>query len=195
MVMGIPNTRCGFRRAQERKDASFANGFVGGWPQYYAQFVRDLEAVESPLRNFGVTILHEATLADFAAALTQHFDVVLLFSHWHDDAVEFSEGLEPIATIISSIPPTYSGILDLCVCHPLSLVKELRIQRPKCLVKYLPTEASPHYWLSFYQILFNQLQSRDLTYLLAIEEVACAILDWALPKVGAPHAEHASIFR
>jgi hypothetical protein len=195
IVMGIPNTRVGVRRAQERTDASFANGFVGGWPQYYAQFVRDLEAVEFPLRKLGVTILHEASLGDFADALTQNFDVVLLFSHWYDDAVEFSEGLETIATIISSIPPTYSGILDLCVCHPLSLVKELRIHRPKCLVKYLSTEASPHYWLSFYQILFNQLQSRDLTYLLAIEELACAILDWALPKARARHAEHAPVFR
>jgi hypothetical protein len=184
MVMGIPNTPDGFRRAQERKDASFANGFMGGWPQYYAQFVRDLEAAEPLLRRLGVTILNEASLGEFAGALTQTFDVVLLFSHWHDDAVEFSGGLESTRAIISAMSPTYSGILDLCVCHPASLVKELRIHRRKCLVKYLPTEASPHYWLSFYQILFNQLQSRDLTYLLAIEEVACAILDWALPKAG-----------
>jgi hypothetical protein len=109
---------------------------------------------------------------------------VVLFSHWYEDAVEFSDAFEPISAIVTAISPAYSGILDLCVCHPVSLVKELRIHRPDCLVKYLPTEAAPHYWLYFYRILFSRLQSQDLTYLAAIEEVVCANLDWAMPKLG-----------
>jgi hypothetical protein len=193
VVLGIPNTRDGFRRAQEQKDASFVNRFLGGWPQYYAQFVRDLEAVEPFLYRLGVTILHDASLGEFAGVLTQPFEVVVLFSHWHEDAVEFSGRLEPTSTILAAISPTYSGILDLCVCHPEPLVRELRIHRPDCLVKYIPDEASPRYWLYFYRILFSQLRSRDLTYLGVIEEVACAMLDWALPKSGGLDAEHAPL--
>jgi hypothetical protein len=184
MVIGIPHTHEGFRRAQERKDAAFANSFLGGWPQYYSQFARDLEALEAVLYHLGVTILHEASLGEFAHALTQPYDVVVLFSHWHDNAVEFSNGLEPTGAILSVISPTYTGILDLCVCHPKSLVRELRSHRPDCLVKYLRTKALPHYWLHFYRVLFSQLQAHDLTYLAALEEVARAFLDRALPKLG-----------
>jgi hypothetical protein len=140
-------------------------------------------------------MLHDASLGEFAAVLTQPFDVVVLFSHWREDAVEFGSGLERTSAILTAIPPTYSCILDLCVCHPVSLVNELRIHRPDCLVKYLPAEVSPHYWLYFYRILFSQLQSRDLNYLTAIEQVASAILDWALPKMGGSDAERAPVFR
>jgi hypothetical protein len=195
MVMGIPHTEEGFRRAEERKDASFANRFLGGWSQYYAQFVRDLEGMEPFLYRLGVAILHEASLGEFSDVLTQPYDVVVLFSHWHDDSVEFSGGLESTGAIISAMPPTYSGILDLCVCHPVPLVKDLRMHRPDCLVKYLPTEASPHYWLSFYRILFHQLQSRDLTYLAAIEEVACALLNWLCQNREKTDAECVIDFR
>jgi hypothetical protein len=82
MVMGIPHTQEGFRLAQEREDASFVNGFLGGWPQYYSQFVRDLESVEPMLYHLGLTILHEASLGEFADVLTRPYDVVVLFSHW-----------------------------------------------------------------------------------------------------------------
>jgi hypothetical protein len=184
LAFGIPTTRAGFRAAEESANADFAKRFLGGWAQYHAQFVIDLETVEPLLRNWGVTVLHEATLGDFARALEGPFDVAILFSHWHEDAVEFRDGLESTSAIMSAVPAAYSGILDLCVCHPLTLVKELRMHRGNCIVKYLATEAAPHYWLYFYRTLFSQLNSRSLTYLGAIEEVACAFLDSALAKRG-----------
>jgi len=184
LALGIPTTREGFRMAQQSESADFAKRFLGGWAQYHAQFLVDLEAVEPMLRKWGVTVVHEATLADFASVLAKPFDVVILFSHWRADAVEFRGGLESTGALLGVIPPTFSGILDLCVCHPLSLVRELDIHRPKCIVKHLPTEAAPHYWIYFYRTLFSHLRSRDMSYLVAIEEVACAFLDAALPRHG-----------
>jgi len=192
--MGIPNTRDGFRRARERRDASFASGFLGGWPQYYAFFMRDLEAAEPIFLRLGVTILHDASLEDFAGVLARS-NVVLLFSHWYDGEIEFNGGFKSIGAVVTAISPAYSGILDLCVCHPWPLVKELSIHRPNCLIRYSQTEASPHYWLHFYRILFIQLQCHDLTYLQAIEKVTCAILDWALPKSEKPDAKRQEGFK
>src|SRR5260370_22758844 len=94
LVFGIPTTRGGFRVAQQSENADFAKGFLGGWAQYYAQFVIDLEDVEPFLRKWGVVIVHYATLGDFASLLTVPFDAVILFSHWRADAVEFCGGLE-----------------------------------------------------------------------------------------------------
>ena len=177
IVIGIPTTRDGFRHAQERRDASFTDRFLGGWPQYYAQFVRDLGSIEPVLGRLGVTLLYDASLSDFTNAMSRSFQVVILFSHWQEEAIEFTGGLESTESILAAVSPTYSAILDLCVCHPMALVRELRIHRPHCLVRYLPIEASPHYWFYFYHMLFIRLQSRDLTYLEALEQVAVAFLD------------------
>lgn len=180
LAFGIPTTQEGFLRACENPHADFAKCFLGGWAQYHAQFVVDVEVVEPVLRKWGVTILHDASLADFARIVAGSFDVVILFSHWKDDAVELCDGLETISTLLDAVPPAFAGILDLCVCHPLALVTQLHLHRPACIVKYLPTEAAPHYWMYFYRTLFSQLRNRDLTYLTAIEEVACAFLDAAV---------------
>lgn len=183
-VFGIPTSQEGFRMAEQSKNADFAKQFVGGWTQYYLQFVRDLESVEPLLRKWGVVVVRDATIGDFARLLVQSFDVVILFSHWDEDAIEFREGSAGTKALLAAIPLTFAGILDLCVCHPMSLVRELRSHRPGCIVKYLPSEATPHYWLYFYRTLFSQLQNRNLTYLAAIEEVACAFLDSTLPAKG-----------
>jgi hypothetical protein len=181
LAFGIPTSREGFYRALDSPHADFVKRFLGGWPQYHAQFVVDVEIVEPILCKLGVTTIHDATLADFARVVDQSFDVIILFSHWHADAVEFRSGFESVRSLLSAIPSAFAGVLDLCVCHPMTLVSALHRHRPGCIVKYLPTEAAPHYWMYFYRTLFSQLQSRDLTYLTAIQEVACAFLDAALP--------------
>lgn len=183
-VFGIPTSQEGFRVAEQGKSADFLKRFKGGWTQYYLQFVRDLESVEPLLRKWGVAVVHDATIGDFARLLVESYDVVILFSHWQGDAIEFRDGLAGTSALLAAIPPTFAGILDLCVCHPMSLVKELRNHRPGCIVKYLPSEAAPHYWLYFYRTLFSQLQNRNLSYLAAIEQVACAFLDSTLPAKG-----------
>lgn len=185
LVFGIPRSRAAFLRACDNPRSDYAKRFLGGWPQYYAQFVLEVELVEPLLGKWGVSVVYEATLADFAHIFSQPFDAVILFSHWQDDAIEFNGGLETIGTVLAVIPLEFAGVLDLCVCHPVSLVSELHVHRPNCIVKYLPTKAAPHYWIYFYRTLFSHLQTQNLSYLTAVEEVACEFLDAAQFPQGA----------
>jgi hypothetical protein len=181
-AIGLSASRDGFRRDQENQRADFAKRFLGGWEQYYEQFVTDREELASKLRKWGVTVIHDSSLCDFAELFARPFDVVILFSHWSGDSVEFRGGLEGVSAILAAIPPAFDGILDLCVCHPDPLARALSVHRPQCLVKHTPIEAAPEYWFRFYGILFSQLHTRELTYLAAMEEVAGAFLDSALGK-------------
>jgi hypothetical protein len=186
LALGIPTSEDGFRQSGEHRRAGFAAGFRGGWNQYRARFVADFERVEPYLRKWGVTILPDVTLASFSRLLDGSFDAAILFSHWDNDEVEFREGFEPVAAIAEAVPPEFSGIIDLCVCHPLALVRELQCHRPRCLVKFVRTTAAPDVWLYFYRVLFSQLQKRELPYLEAVEEVVCGFLDSCLADVGRP---------
>src|SRR5260370_35376770 len=88
LALGIPTTREGFRMAQQSDRADFAKRFLGGWAQYYAQFLVDLEAVEPILRKWGVTVVHQATLVAFASVLAQPLHAVILLSHCIAAAVQ-----------------------------------------------------------------------------------------------------------
>jgi hypothetical protein len=184
MALGIPTSQESFLRAQQSDRADFARRFLGGWEQYHHLLGADLEEMAALLRGWGVVVVRDASLEDFAELFAGKFDVVILFSHWNTGAVEFADGLAPVPAVIERIPPAFSGMLDLCVCHPLELVRQLRQDRPALIVKHLSAEAAPHYWLKFYAILFHQLHSRELTYVEAIEEVAGAFLDWASASGG-----------
>lgn len=181
-VVGLPTSRDEFQEAVASERADFAKGFFGGWGQYYTQFVMDFAEIESRLRGWGVCVIQNASLADFAGLFGRPFDVVILFSHWSGDSVEFRGGLENVNATLSAIPEEFDGLLDLCVCHPVALARALSVHRPGCLVKHIPVEAEPGYWWRFYRILFSQLRTRELTYLAAMEEVAGAFLDSALGK-------------
>jgi len=172
MAFGIPTSEHGFRKSLDSGTTGFAAGFRGGWYQYQSLLVNDFSIVAPYFLKRGVTIMTDATLGDFAGLL-RRFDVVVLFSHWGGDSVEFSDGFQPVSAIVDAVPVSWSGLIDLCVCHPLSLVSELRRSRPRCLVKSVRSAASPDIWLHFYRILFAQLSTRELTYLEGLEEVIC----------------------
>jgi hypothetical protein len=100
--------------------------------------------------------------------------VVVLFSHWAGDKVEFFDGMAGVERIMAEIPPAYEGVLDLCVCHPIALVERLLASRPPYLVRYMKQEAAPHYWLYFYRDMFSYMGARNADYLKAFEVIAKA---------------------
>ncbi len=114
-------------------------------------------------------------LIDLPALFEAHAAVVL-FSHWADDAVEFADGLVPGARVVDAVPVSFTGVFDLCVCHPMSLVNRLNELRPNCIVKHSAKPAIPLYWLYFYRMLFGGLR-RHPTYVTALDEVVQAILE------------------
>ncbi|MBK8703376.1 MAG: hypothetical protein IPN33_06960 [Saprospiraceae bacterium] len=166
---GIPNSKESFFEDQENASKDFAKMFGGVWSRYYYQFIRELEFTEPKLFVTGLKIKHNLTLEDFHKMFNSYY-VVVLFSHWKGDAVEFSDGLKSTSEIVEGIPSSFHGILDLCVCHPDRLALLIREKKPNCLVRYIPNKATPIFWLNFYLVLFSYLNSNDLSYLKALED-------------------------
>lgn len=172
---GIPTLKPDFHSDLNKENKDFAKHYGGKWRKYYHQFISILHEVEPILLNMGITIEYNMTLADYRELLRQK-EVVILFSHWHKDKVEFHDGLKDISEIVQTIPISFDGIIDLCICHPTQLSFLIRKKRPNCLVRYIPNKATPAFWLHFYLVLFKHLQKTDNTYLTALEEVIAAFL-------------------
>lgn len=125
----------------------------------------------------GARIIHELTLSEFGNLFAnKNIDVVILFSHWNENTVEFYDGLYEVSVIVQKVPPEFGGIIDLCVCHPERLAIELRQERPRCLTRYANNIATPSFWLYFYLALFRFLSDCNLTYLSALEKTVDSFL-------------------
>src|SRR5262249_45343759 len=109
--------------------------------------------------------------AGLGALFRSSFDVIILFSHWKGDAVELFDSFADPRAFLEQVPDEFSGLLDLCICHPDKLAETLNRHRQNCLVKRITTTATPCFWLYFYWALFRQLKDDDLTYLAALEKV------------------------
>jgi hypothetical protein len=166
---GIPTSRESFLEWEADPERDFIRRFLGGWPQYHHLFVSIFDRVAPALREWKVTIIEGLDLANLRMSFSGHFEVIILFAHWRGDAVELFGGFADPDIFLQVVPHHFSGLLDLCVCHPPELVKALRSERPRCLVKFLTTEATPGFWLYFYLTLFKYLQDNNDTYLGGLE--------------------------
>ncbi|MGH9763237.1 MAG: hypothetical protein ACREDR_06115 [Blastocatellia bacterium] len=141
------------------------------------EIVRHLESTEPAIASMGCKIVHNLTIEDFERVLSvERPPVMILFSHWKDNSVEFADGVFDIFGIIERIPNAYSGILDLAICTPKSLAVEVARRKENCLVRYSDTKATPYYWVYFYLVVFKILSEYRVTYLQAIELAVDAFL-------------------
>lgn len=171
LAVGIPSSRGAFlRHLEERERHHFVPAVCPAWPAYH-RIVRNLETGLTAVRALGVCVRQDLTLAEFHRCFADA-TVVILFSHWAAGRVEFDDGLASIDDVVAAVPRDYSGVVDLCVCHPAELVLQLRRCRQKCLVKASRSAARVSYWLQFYIVLFTLLRSRRLVYNDAVEAVA-----------------------
>lgn len=169
LAFGIPTSYEGFSKAL---DGSYKGDFILNtvWEKYYFEIVSHLEIVEPVISKFGARVLHDVTLAGFGSIFSDDPpDVAILFSHWKDQSVEFADGLAHVSRIIEQVPLGFSGLLDLCVCHPENLAIRLRHSRPNCLVRFTNKIATPYLWLYFYMTVFKILHENNVTYLQALE--------------------------
>lgn len=171
LAFGIPGSRESFMMALENPaNRDFVVNCCPVWEKYNYEIVSEIDFIEPVIKTLGVRVIHDLRLEDFGQLFKQEsVDVIVLFCHWKDEAVEFADGLADVATVVDQIPPGYSGLLDLCVCHPRSLAVAVRNSRPACLTKFTDKIATPEYWLYFYWALFKMLDDADLTYLSALE--------------------------
>jgi hypothetical protein len=133
VAFGIPTTAAEFAFASQNGQSDYVTSWYGGLPQFRRTLLGDLERFMRFAEHCKLPIIQALTLPKFTALLSGQFEVVVLFSHFDDDHVEFKDGFLCSQQVPEAIPPAFEGILDLCVCHPASLVKKLDANRP-CLV-------------------------------------------------------------
>lgn len=177
LAFGIPTTEKDFVEKQKQFDRGFSHIFAEKFgeralDEYIYQILNDLRTVEPVLTNLGLKVIHKLKLKEFGELFKHNkYDVIILFSHWENNAVEFADGFADETGILGQIPEAFSGIVDFCVCNPRPLTINLRIERPNCLIRYSKNPAMPFFWLYFYLVLFKHLKQQDKTYLEAMEDV------------------------
>ena len=186
VVFGIPTSKTGFvRHLGQRSRHDFVPNVCPAWPAY-ERLVEQIELAIPRINSFGVDLRQDATLSQFAEVFFNK-RVVILFTHWANDRVEFDDGLHRIDTVAAAVPETYDGVIDLCVCHPDELVMTLRRDRPACLIKRTRSKARVSFWLQFYQVLFRVLTDRHVTYSEAVAITATSLMGTEIDTVGGLH--------
>jgi hypothetical protein len=156
---------------------SYSSQFKGGWHQYKDLFVQEASRSIGLMRSRGVAVETDITLAAFSQLVSdRRWKAVILFSHWHEDAVEFSDGFHDYAEITRTLDPEVSCLLDLCICHPNALVSQLLIQRPSLNLRTTKVQSSPQVWFAFYTAFFSVLSKGLYSYFEAFETVAAEFL-------------------
>jgi hypothetical protein len=172
LLLGIPVTAPVYWRAvQGSRLSPFVTKLCPAWAKYRLEILQPAGRILPRLLDLGVRVIEEASLADLRAATTDaSVKVVIVFSHWEQTGVELADGLMNDAAVVKAVASEFDGLVDLCVCHPESLVLSLKAERPAALVKFTGQPTRPAAWLLLYELLFEQLACTPQLYAQALEE-------------------------
>jgi len=171
LSIAIPTSKDEFdehRRTPRNRD--FVRSCCPLWGKYLNDVIEPFQEVIPQIRRWGVEVIPKVTLSDWEAAFGSRRRVVTLFAHFTGESVEFYDGLVPIADVIRKVPSDFDGIVDLCMCLPEQLVKSLKAERPRCLVRFSNKPLTPSLWFYFYLVLYKVLVSENIGYLDALEK-------------------------
>jgi hypothetical protein len=174
ILVAIPTSNDGFNQLLDQRDSEYVKRFMGGWMQYEGVSKLLNRAIEK-YKNLGLgQVTCNAQQAHWASALLS-FRVVILVAHWIEDdhgnsAVEFFDGPYPVRAMVDNIPASFSGVIDLSVCHPYQLVQTTPQVR-SWSVLYSEFEASPILWSEMYCSIFEVLNHYTMDYKEAATEV------------------------
>jgi len=85
--------------------------------------------------------------------------------------IEMVDGLKTFEQFSTALPPAYSGVLDLSICHSMELGEELKRLRPKCLVVENALATTPGFRLARYALILQRLAIHPMRYTDAVVEV------------------------
>lgn len=177
LAFGIPTTESDFVENLKSFNKGFSQFFKDQYgeralKEYIRQILDDLRTIEPILTELGLQIIHKLSLKTFGELFQQSkYDVIILFSHWEYDLIEFSGDLVGKSAVLDQIPTTFSGIIDFCICTSKSMGIDMRIERPNSLIRISKNEALPYFWLYFYLVLFKHLKQGNKSYIEALGDV------------------------
>jgi len=173
LAFGVPTCEEDFNDSLGHRTREYAKQYFGGWQQYDHFFVSPVRRYTEHYKGYGVEVVFDLRSTGLKS-LFEMGSVITLFTHWAAEGVELCDGILALPQMVQCVPEGFSGVLDLCVCHPDDLVKILLRDRPLCSVKYLSMRpAQPLFWLAFYAGLYEllSLQQRR-TYSTALTELS-----------------------
>lgn len=154
----------------------YAKHCRGGWESYYKlELGKYLSSTLTRFEKLGIRVIRELTISQWQDIFISKSAVVLLIAHWKDNisensaSIEFSDGFVTIEKMVEYIPANREMIIDLCVCHPLSLVEHIKSERQKVIVVHRNVEVLPHIWLLIYSVAFAELAKNTTDYATALE--------------------------
>jgi hypothetical protein len=172
LAFGIPTDEEDFEASIKDPHRDYARHYLAGWSQYRSNFVSRVADFTRRSEALGVHVIHGLQSSGIPE-LFARTSVVTLFTHWTAAGVELCDGILSLPRLVESVPPDFSGVMDLCVCHPDDLAALLLRDRPLCTVRYLSNKASPLFWLAFYASLYEILAlQRGRTYSDELTELA-----------------------
>ncbi|KJU81627.1 hypothetical protein MBAV_006189 [Candidatus Magnetobacterium bavaricum] len=175
LAFTIPLDEESFKQKEKVPDREYTK--ETRWELYEKKIAGIYEKMKSNFQQLGVNIFYNVTLDCFKGLLDGEIDVVILFAHFRNNdsglykpGIEFFDGFATIPEIVDVVPYNFSGILDLTVCNPTTLVVKLKEKNRDYLIKSGFGNATPVVWMGFYLALFKYLHDNDSTYIKALEE-------------------------
>jgi hypothetical protein len=103
--------------------------------------------------------------------------VTILLTHYSgdSDSVELCDGMLGSDDFASRVPADHSGIIDLCMCHPMKLVSSIKRAAPNSSVRFANAALTPASWFLFYAHLFRLLKTKERNYIDAVEQTCMTL--------------------
>ena len=161
-----------FWDAKDDAGRDFVTNRCPVWQVYNLDIISHFEELTPHFQSLGVQIIRALRLTDLRDLFNNNpGKTIILFSHWKDDSVEFFDGMATSDAVVREVPSDFTGIIDLCVCHPTNLAIKLRKHlHADALIKSIDKESTFHKWLYFYWAVFTILDESDFTYLDALRK-------------------------
>jgi hypothetical protein len=187
LLIALPLTRARFvaDAADPRKD--FVRQWAASFPGYPPDRLWD---DYKPLAAYALRIADEARRASVRVAVDARFsswtdaahtsDVITLVAHWvsgAQPALEFSDGIRPLDTIVAALPGDFGGVIDLTVCHSTRAIAAFKARRPRATVLANREAAAPDVRLAMYRQVLHLVHCEGAGYVDAAERVHVAALE------------------
>lgn len=138
---------------------------------FIKKVVRPAEKFLINMRNHGVNVTKNATLADLKQAFRREgCSAVILITHCSHEQLELHDGMFSPVEICDIIPTSFSGVFDITACEPSAHAMMVR-NRSQCRIAWRKSKLEPASWFFFYYALFKLLSVKEMDYAEAAYEV------------------------